>query len=251
MTFSSPAESHNHSLDILEKLYNYDSFMQSIATLADMGCGKGLDLEWWATRETRDPERPKPLNINCTGIDILDELPMAKKYSNISYQKQDFEDEIKTGKKKFDVIWCHDSFQYVVNPMQTLNNWWHAMNPDGMMIISLPTTINLHGRKLHTFHKNNTFYHYTLVNFMFMLGMNGFDTADGFWKYDIETHRLSAAVYKSEHEPVEPKSATWHEMAEKNLIPECAIQSLNKYNYVRQEDLVLPWLDKNLTWYGQ
>ena len=251
MSFSSPVESQAHSLKTLEALYRHDDFMRSIQTLAYIGCGICKDLEGWATRETRDPERPQPLNINCTGFDTVPELNVAKQYSNISYQKQNFEDEIKTGKKKFDVIWCHDAFQHAINPTQTLSNWWHSMNPDGMIIIQIPTTINFHGKRLYTFHKNHTLYHYSLVNLMYMLAMNGFDTADGFLKHDLETDWLQVAVYKSPHEPMNPAEATWHEMAEKQLIPQCAIDSLNKHNFVRLEDLVLPWVDKALTWYGK
>jgi hypothetical protein len=51
--------SHKHSLQTLETFYEFDDFMESIGTLADMGCGSGLDLEWWATRTTRD-ETPRP-----------------------------------------------------------------------------------------------------------------------------------------------------------------------------------------------
>ena len=62
-TFTNAQASHAHSLEILDALYQYDDFMASIKTLADLGCGKeGLDLEWWATRTTRD-QSPVPLNI--------------------------------------------------------------------------------------------------------------------------------------------------------------------------------------------
>ncbi len=94
-----PAEkSHAHSLETLNILYEYDDFMESINTLVDLGCGQGLDLEWWATRTTRD-DNPKPLNIKCTGVDILSSLPVAKKYPNITYQLLDFEEIIPSPKK--------------------------------------------------------------------------------------------------------------------------------------------------------
>ena len=70
--FSSAQESHDHSLETLNHLYNYDDFMLSIDSLCDIGCGiNGLDLEWWASRTTRDDENPEPLNIKCTGIDTF------------------------------------------------------------------------------------------------------------------------------------------------------------------------------------
>jgi len=68
MIFKTPEDSYTHSLRTLSALYEYDDFMMSIKTLADMGCGNGLDLEWWATRTMRDDSQ-EPLNIKCTGYD--------------------------------------------------------------------------------------------------------------------------------------------------------------------------------------
>ena len=118
--FKNSDESHQHSLEILNVLGQYEDFMLSIKTLADIGCGSGQDLVWWATRTTND-ERATPLNISCQGIDILDNLPVAKQYPNIVYQKVDFEENIYPPTNKFDVLWCHDAFQYAVDPIKTLS----------------------------------------------------------------------------------------------------------------------------------
>jgi 2-polyprenyl-3-methyl-5-hydroxy-6-metoxy-1,4-benzoquinol methylase len=80
MTFKNSQESHEHSLETLNLLYEYDDFMRSIKTVADIGCGQGLDLEWWATRTTRDDDAT-PLNIECIGVDIVDQVHVAKKIS--------------------------------------------------------------------------------------------------------------------------------------------------------------------------
>ena len=248
MSFSSVADSYNHSLETLEQIAKYDDFMLSIKTLADMGCGKGEELKWWATRT--DPETNEPLKIDCTGFDREPSLSVAQSYSNIVYQKQNFENEIK-GEKKFDVIWCHDAFQYALNPINTLKNWYHAMNENGMLVIIMPTTINLNGKKLEKFHHNHTFYHYSLVNLMYMLAMNGFDCGDGFLKDDEMNGWIMAAVYKSDHEPEDPLTASWHTMADRGLLPGTALESINNYNYVRQDALTLPWVNKELYWYGR
>ena len=47
--FRNEEESHQHSLQTLNQLYEYDDFMMSIKTVADLGCGTGKDLIWWAT----------------------------------------------------------------------------------------------------------------------------------------------------------------------------------------------------------
>ena len=61
--FAHPGDSHQHSLETLNQLYEYDDFMLSLRTMVDLGCGSGDDLAWWATRTTRD-DNPQPLNIN-------------------------------------------------------------------------------------------------------------------------------------------------------------------------------------------
>ena len=83
MFFRNPESSHDHSLQTLNWLYEHDDFMASVDTLVDLGCGSGLDLEWWATRTTRDDD-PRPLNIDCIGVDLNTQLSITKKYSNIT-----------------------------------------------------------------------------------------------------------------------------------------------------------------------
>ena len=52
--FKSDTDSHQHSLETLNLIANYDDFMDSITTICDMGCGVGLDLAWWATKTYLD-----------------------------------------------------------------------------------------------------------------------------------------------------------------------------------------------------
>ena len=49
MAFKNAYASHDHSRGILDLIYGYDSFLDSLSIVADFGCGAGLDAEWWAT----------------------------------------------------------------------------------------------------------------------------------------------------------------------------------------------------------
>jgi ubiquinone/menaquinone biosynthesis C-methylase UbiE len=72
-----------HSLKILNQLREYDSFLDSLKTIADMGCGTGEDIEWWATLMTRD-DPPKPYNYKCFAVDRDDsKLSQVPNLSNI------------------------------------------------------------------------------------------------------------------------------------------------------------------------
>lgn len=250
MFFRNPEESHAHSLETLNWLYEHDDFMSSIESIVDIGCGAGLDTEWWATRTTRD-EIAEPLNIKCTGLDLVDTPRVAKKYSNITYQQTDFEKQIHAPKKaKFDVLWCHDSFQYAINPLETLKLWYSVAAPNAMLVLILPQTTNIEYRKLSFIQPNGCYYHYTLVNLIHMLAVTGWDCKAGFFKKSPNDPWLHAIAYKSDQAPMDPKTS-WYQLAETGLLPQSAEESINRHGFINQNDLILPWLDKSLTCYGQ
>lgn len=245
--FVTEQESHRHSLETLNALYEYDDFMRSIKTMIDMGCGReALDLEWWATCTTRD-ENPRPLNIQCTGIDLNEHLNLSTRHKNIRYRRQNFEETIlTTNKTQIDLVWCHNSFQYVIDPFATLSNWWNIMNKDAMLVLILPQMTNLEYNQQAFDQPNGIYWNWTLVSLMHVLATTGFDCAGGFFHKSPDDPWLHAAVYKSEHAPMDPRSTQWYELIEKNLLPQSAVDSITRYGYLRQRDLVLPWLDKSL-----
>jgi SAM-dependent methyltransferase len=245
MKFETTADSHNHSLGILNQLQQYDDFMYSISSMVDLGCGLGDDLKWWTTRTTRD-EPPIPLNIKCTGVDLFDNLPLTKTYPTVSYQKCDFESLVAAPKNGFDILWCHDSFQFALTPVQTLSRWWDIASPGGMLCISVPTTQRIYRRQLDYHLPAGNYYHYTMVNLIYMLATAGWDCRSGFFKQAPNDTWLHAVVYKSKHEPLDPKTASWYRLSELDLLPASADVSINAHGYLRQQDLIVPWLDHSL-----
>ena len=147
-SFINEEVSHQHSLETLNVFQEYDDFMESIDSVVDLGCGEGRDLEWWATRMTRE-DNPKPLNITCVGVDAVNNLKISTTYQNISFQQTNFEENIHPPKdRQFDILWSHDSFQYAVDPVGTLGKWWHSANEGGMLAIIVPQTTNIKQHKL-------------------------------------------------------------------------------------------------------
>lgn len=249
--FADSQASHNHSLNVLNHLQEYDEFMESIQTVVDLGCGDGRDLEWWATRMTREDD-PKPLNINCTGVDVLETPGLIKQYSNITYQPTSFEDKIHTPKdRKFDVLWSHDSFQYAINPIQTLNNWWHLASDGGMLVLIVPQTTNIHRNKIAFTQESGCYYHYSMVSLIHMLAVNGWDCKSGFFLKNPLDPWLHAIVYKSNTEPMNPRTTTWHDLSASGLLPTSAEKSIYAHGELYQHELVLPWLDQGLRDLGQ
>jgi len=250
MTFATLEQSHEHSKRVLDMLYEYDDFMSSISTLVDLGCGKGADLKWWATRTTRD-DNPQPLNIQCKGLDILPALSLADQLPNVKFHRQDFEEPLELlGDKKYDVLWCHDAFQYCVNPVATLARWWEAAADDAMLCITIPQTTNIYRGRQHFTQASGVYHHHTIVNLIHMLAVNGWDCKNGFFLKEANDTWLNAVVYKSSIKPMNPKTTTWYDLAELDLLPGSARLCVDRHGEVRQNELTLIWLNKALTHMG-
>ena len=245
IVFGSPHESHQHALETLSLLEQYQDFMMSIDSMCDVGCGDGLDLEWWATRTVEDDNgNAQPLNIKCTGIDLKESLTSTKVYKNISYERRDFESAPEVS-NKYDVIWCHNSFQYALNPLSTLMFFNRMLTKGGMLALTVPQTTNVVYHKQEFDQIDGQYYNYSIVSLIHMLAVNGFDCKGGFFKKNPEDPWIHAIVYKSRHAPMDPRTTRWIDLMEKDLLPDSADISINKCGYVRQRELVLPWINKS------
>ena len=244
-SFGSPHEKHEHSFkNVLSYMYEYDDFMDSVGRVIDLGCDvEATDMLWWANATTRD-ETQTPLGIKCVGVNTFEKLNV--KHNNISYQNHDIE-SLNRVKRTFDIVWCYDQLQYLLNPYQALSNWWHIAEKDAMLVIAVPQTVNteyhIQEYNLSLGHK----YHYTMPQLIYMLAVSGWDCRSGFFKKTPGDSWLYAIVYKSNVEPIDPKETNIYKLAEQTeLLPQCAVDGIHKYGKLRQRDLILPWLDKSL-----
>jgi ubiquinone/menaquinone biosynthesis C-methylase UbiE len=244
--FKNAQESHNHSLKTLDIIYNYDSFLDSLEFIADFGCGIGLDAQWWATLETRDdPPEPREYKVYAIDKNLSSFDREIKKLPNLYTFEEDFDTNSTFLPVPVDFIWCHNSFQYVTNPISTLRSWNEQMNVNGMMVLIFPQAVHYAYNRLQTHSYNGCFYNHNIVNLMYMLAVNGFDCRDAYFLKEQNDPWLHAAVYKSNIPPMDPKTTTWYQLAELNLINDSVIECLNKYGYVRQDEIVTAWLDKD------
>jgi hypothetical protein len=233
------------SFKILNALYEHDDFMESIRTLVDLGCGNGEDLAWWATRTTKE-DSPQPLNIRCVGVDLIDQLSLAHQHHNITYQKTDFEKTVYPPQTLFDILWCHDAFQYCIDPIGTLIKWREIASSGAMLVIAVPQTVRIHQRQLSYHLPPGVFYHHTLISLMYMLSLAGWDCRNGFFQQQPQDPWIRAVVYKTENLPKDPKTTTWYDLIDTHLLPESAERSIMAHGYLEHQDLIIPWLDHNL-----
>ena len=113
-----------------------------------------------------------------------------------------------------------------------------------MLCLTVPTTTNLQYYK-HKFISIG-YYNHTLPSLIRMLAVNGWDCRDAYFKKDINEPYIHCAVYKSAVEPLNPATTGWYELADAGLLNESMEKSIDRYGYLRQEDLITMWLDKSL-----
>jgi hypothetical protein len=119
-----------------------------------------------------------------------------------------------------------------------------------MLAIVVPQTTNFQARQQAFSQATGVYYHHTLVSLIHMLAVAGWDCRSGFFKKMPNDPWLHAVVYKSSYKPMNPKSTTWYELVDKQLLPESADACVNRHSELRQQELLLPWLDKSLIHYG-
>lgn len=236
-------DEQSHSQGVLNALYEYDSFLDSIKTIADMGCGTGQDIAWWATLTTRD-DPPEPHNYRCFAVDKdLSKLNLVPDLPNVVRIHRDFTDE-QILPTQVDFMWAHDSLQYSHNPLETLRRWNLQMNVDAMLAICVQQHSGVAYNKYYSRGYSGCYYHFTPVNLIYLLAVNGFDCRDA---YLLKRHNdpwIHMAVYKSSVAPMDPRTTTWFDLAEKNLLHPSIVACLNRYGHVQQEEILYPWLDK-------
>jgi SAM-dependent methyltransferase len=219
--------------------------MESIGTVLDIGHGNGHDLNWWATR-TIDIDDKTPLNIKCTGIDIDDTFDSKYTHHNITTVKYNFEDS-KLKHNQFDVIYAHNVLQYGVNPLQTLGHWWDLARDNAMLVIAVPSSTFIQYNTIIADQHSHDYYHWSLVSLIHHLAVNGWDCKDGFFKQERNSPWIYAVAYKQPNfKKLDYRTTTWFDLAEQQLLPETAVNSLNQWNLVRQQDLKLMWLNKQV-----
>lgn len=240
-SFESHNHSHQHSLATLELLEEFTSFMESIDTVVDMGCGYGHDVFWWATR--RDPEPPHvPRNYNVIGVDntVSRQNPNLANCANVEIKVADFETvDLPAG--TVDLLWCHNSFHFVKNPLATLQHWNSLISNGGFIYLCLPYTVNRHYNQFSGKTQSHSFFHYMPSNIIYMLACAGFDLSDSrFVKFDGDVF-FHIAGYKDTSKV--NYNLTWYELAETGRLPSSLCSTIQRKGYVDDYELVGEWFN--------
>ncbi len=234
---------NRHATHILETIQQYDTFLESIRTVADMGCGAGEDAHWWATLENyNDP--PEPYNFNVFAVDRdpskISQVPVLRNINKICdpYDKENL------FPISIDLMWAHDSLQYSTNPLKTLRMWNSYMTVNGMLLISIPQSNGVEYNRYYSRTHSGCYFNYTPTSLIYMLAVNGFDCRDAYLLKKFNDPWIQMAVYKTDVSVMDPDTTNWYDLADKNLLHPSMISSINTHGFLPQEEILMPWLDK-------
>ena len=135
----------------------------------------------------------------------------------------------------------------MTNPMRTLRAWNQQLVENGMLMLIFPqSTYTQYGHEEIVYSNSQLYYNHNLIHLVYMLAVNGFDCCDAYMKKEADDPWIHTAVYKSHHEPMDPKTTTWFDLADKELINKTFVECLNKFGYIRQDKILTQWIDKGL-----
>jgi len=234
----------NHdSWETRKLIWGYDSFLESLKTVADMGCGQGGDIEWFATLESKD-EPPEPYNYKCYAVDIdQQKLDKIANHKNIFKINRDFT-ERQILPVSIDLMWAHDSLQYSTNPLETLKFWNEQMTTNGMLCLHVSQTSGVINNRYQSHTPSGCFYNHTPLSLIYMLAVNGFDCCDAYLLKKWQNPWVKLAVYKSNIEPMDPKKTSWYDLCDAGLLHPSIVESVNRRGFPKQEEIVMSWLDR-------
>jgi len=237
-----PEESHQHSLITLNHIAKLDDYLIGIKNICDMGAGRGLDSVWWATLES--PEGRK-YNFNVTSVELTP-VGYTPIVGNMKWRIEDY-NIVELPPQ--DIIWCHDAFQYSLNPVATLWRWHNLLRVDGLLLIEIPYKLSIDDHvdrlKVNATYDSGVYHVHTLGSLILQLASAGFDCRRAHFQMDREHGWIRAAVYRTESEPKQYNS--WYDLKDADLLPECLDAPIHGFNRFQETDLVVEWIDRSVS----
>lgn len=234
-------QSHEHSMQTLLLLNEFDDFKNSIKHMADFGCGKGLDLEYWGNMCENTENGPgRYLNFNCVGFDLNAELNKPSR-KNIKYKNFDLNSDEPMWSVPFDVIWCHQVMQHIYSPVEFLGRINRNLSKGGMLYLSVPSTVNVQHHLFQNYTPPAHYNTFTVTQIIYLLALNGFDVKDFYLQKRKFEDIIQVLVYK-ERDPL-PYDTSWYAMADMDILSDDIKEIVMKNGVLSDLGIVTTWLD--------
>jgi len=235
-------QSHHHSLETLAVMHQYEDWIKNIKNVAVMGAGIGLDALWWADLKHSDGAS---YNINVTSVELNPDANNMVGHSNIKWIYSDFS-TIELPSQ--DLIWCHNSFQYSLNPIGTLLHWYSLLRTDGMLCIQIPYRLGVN--KSNNIDKVNyvvnpgIYFSHTISSLIVQLAATGFDCRDAHFQLDKHRGWINLAVYKTVNVPDYTKNL--YDLKNTMRLPASLDEIIESKGFFEETDLILQWIDRSV-----
>ena len=231
----------DHSLLTLEALNEFDDFKASIKHMADFGCGKGLDLEYWGNMSENTEQGPgRYLDFNCVGFDLNAESNKPSR-KNIKYKNFDLNSSDPMWSVPFDLIWSNNTMQYLHSPVEFLGRVNKNLSMGGMLYLCVPSTINVLHHRFQNYTPAGHLNTFTVTQIIYLLALNGFDVKDFYLQKRKFEDIIQVIVYK-EREPL-PYNTTWYELVDKDILNDEMKEIVLKNNVLTDLGVVTTWVD--------
>jgi len=238
-------DSHEHSLLALNLLDQFDDFKVTIKHMADFGCGKGKDLEFWANMQVwnEDGIKDRYLNFNCVGFDLHAEnnVPSRK---NIKYKNHDFNTDNTVWSVPFDVVWCHNVMQSIYSPVEFLGRVNRTMAPGSMLYLCVPSTVTIYQNRFQNYTPAQNYHTFTVSQILYLLALNGFDVNDFYLQKEKYTDLIQILTYK-EREPL-PYNTSWYEIADMNIVNDNLKSIIMHNGILSDQGIITKWVNGDI-----
>ena len=213
--------------------------------MADFGCGKGKDLEFWANMQVwnEDGTKDRYLNFNCVGFDLHAEnnVPSRK---NIKYKNHDFNTDNTVWSVPFDVVWCHNVMQSIYSPVEFLGRVNRTMAPGSMLYLCVPSTVTIYQNRFQNYTPAQNYHTFTVSQILYLLALNGFDVNDFYLQKEKYTDLIQILTYK-EREPL-PYNTSWYEIADMNIVNDNLKSIIMHNGILSDQGIITKWVNGDI-----
>lgn len=209
----------------------------------DVGCGDGIQAEWWASRQPPDAEDRydiKP-SVECHGVDLF---PPSSDLVNKFYYKQGDYHNLTYKDSQFDIVWSHFSLEYSPTPFKALAEWRRVCKPDGHLYLTIPGSFKKKFGRIHTGIKPGQQSWFTVPMLMYMLAYTGWSPKNSFFEQDFKNGVIRGLIAANPEQStaIDPVTTNLYEMAEKGVFNEWCNAMINDTGTFDESRLVITWV---------
>ena len=222
-------------------LFDDSMFDQNLDVL-DVGCGLGLQADWWASRRPKHEADRYGMKefTECHAVDLYE--PDAGLKDKFYFRKEDFH-KMSFDDNQFDIVWSHLSLEYSPKPLEALKEWRRVCKDDGHIYITVPGSFKKKFGRIHTEMKPGQQSWFTVPILMQQLAYAGFNPRNGYFQADFKNGLIRALVPANpDSVGFDPLVTSMYELAENGLFNDWVNGMIAERGTFDESKLVIQWV---------